>query len=191
VSERQVRAWVCDLCGHVWIAGKGGAPEKCAKCRKRGWNKNRPKDRPAQSRRQAKPLVQQVLPTHGVADNSPVDYKMRAAGEEEGESFSVEIATRETLGAMLKRAGEEFDVREEQEFFARTAEATLSSPPVVEVKVDDVVVPLVAPADDGSKERFAAAVDRLAKPHPKIGEKCPHGWSSWFLCPKCNSKVNA
>ena len=38
--------WVCDYsnCGHVWLAvvGDGGEvrlPEKCAKCRRRGWNR--------------------------------------------------------------------------------------------------------------------------------------------------------
>lgn len=32
-----VEAWVCDLCGHVWLPGKS-YPKQCAKCRTRIWN---------------------------------------------------------------------------------------------------------------------------------------------------------
>jgi hypothetical protein len=37
MSKIQVGAWKCDLCGHVWIAGKV-YPKQCAKCRTRIWN---------------------------------------------------------------------------------------------------------------------------------------------------------
>src|SRR5437868_1214297 len=75
MSERQVKAWVCDLCDHIWIAGKGSAPEKCAKCRKRGWNKVDAKPKrvvPAKPTPRPRATVS--------AAHTPVDYKMRAAG---------------------------------------------------------------------------------------------------------------
>lgn len=151
MSERQVKAWVCDLCGHIWIAGKGSAPEKCAKCRKRAWNKQPSAPKPA-----AAPRKRPLPPPVTASPSMPaLDYKARAAGMTEDDG--------DPVPAIL--------------------------PKVVEVRVDDVVVPLIPPADEGSEERFSAAIDRLAKPHPKMGEKCPHNWSSWFLCPKCNSKV--
>jgi hypothetical protein len=33
--------WRCGLCGHVWLKdlAKDEAPEQCAKCRKRKWNR--------------------------------------------------------------------------------------------------------------------------------------------------------
>ena len=36
----EMACWVCDYadCGHVWLAVGETLPEKCAKCRRRGWN---------------------------------------------------------------------------------------------------------------------------------------------------------
>ena len=36
--RKQVWCWVCELCGHTWIASGIDAPEQCAKCKRRGWH---------------------------------------------------------------------------------------------------------------------------------------------------------
>jgi hypothetical protein len=33
-----VPAWRCELCGHAWLSTSDLPPEKCARCRKRGWH---------------------------------------------------------------------------------------------------------------------------------------------------------
>lgn len=40
MSLKKLDCWICDLCGHDWIA-RGEKPKQCAKCRKRGWNRTK------------------------------------------------------------------------------------------------------------------------------------------------------
>lgn len=55
-------------------------------------------------------------------------------------------------------------------------------------KVD---VPKVAKAISKKiAEVSASTVSQIEKSaHPKIGEKCPHGWANWLQCDKCNAKL--
>ncbi len=36
--RKQVWCWVCELCGHTWIATGIDAPGQCSKCKRRGWH---------------------------------------------------------------------------------------------------------------------------------------------------------
>ena len=36
--REQAWIWVCELCGHRWLASGVDAPAKCAKCKRRGWH---------------------------------------------------------------------------------------------------------------------------------------------------------
>lgn len=40
MGEDTVKAWVCDVCGYVWLKVAGRHPEQCASkaCRSRKWN---------------------------------------------------------------------------------------------------------------------------------------------------------
>jgi hypothetical protein len=42
VDRVALGACVGDLCGHRWLATDHRPPEKCAKCRRRGWNRTKP-----------------------------------------------------------------------------------------------------------------------------------------------------
>jgi hypothetical protein len=55
-----VECWICDQCGHHWIKEGEKLPTRCAKCRRRNW------DRPAGSERRAKPDPQRSKPAEPV-----------------------------------------------------------------------------------------------------------------------------
>jgi predicted nucleic acid-binding Zn-ribbon protein len=41
MSKVQFYCWMCDHegCGHVWLKMSDKVPERCAKCRRRGWHR--------------------------------------------------------------------------------------------------------------------------------------------------------
>jgi hypothetical protein len=39
MSRESAYVWVCESCGHKWLAKTELAPSQCAKCRTRGWHK--------------------------------------------------------------------------------------------------------------------------------------------------------
>lgn len=53
--------------------------------------------------------------------------------------------------------------------------------------VEEPVLPTIVRQPTAAKYR--EILKQLAAPEHKIGEKCPHGWSNWLQCPKCNQKV--
>ena len=38
MSVTEVKAWVCDKCGYIWIKVAGRHPLRCPGCRTRSWN---------------------------------------------------------------------------------------------------------------------------------------------------------
>ena len=63
-----------------------------------------------------------------------------------------------------------------------TAPDEIQPPPV---RLDQQPMQAASPVDES--ERLAQIVKTLSTPH-KVGDKCPHGWASWFQCPTCNSR---
>lgn len=138
MSTKMVSAWVCDFtnCGHSWLAKT--QPARCAKCKRKNWNKYKvPKRQPL------------PIPAAKVVELSP-----------------------------------------------QPNDISMRPPPVVEladgvvksVTILSGVIDSSGPAPEPKSERLQAAAEALAAPHPKIGEKCPHGWANWMQCPKCNSR---
>ena len=41
MGEHLAKAWVCDVCEHVWLGRSSVKPEKCPRCKSRMWNKER------------------------------------------------------------------------------------------------------------------------------------------------------
>lgn len=47
------------------------------------------------------------------------------------------------------------------------------------------VEPVAVPVGVVESPAVAKLSEALAKPRPKVGEKCPHGWANWLQCEKC------
>jgi hypothetical protein len=71
---------------------------------------------------------------------------------------------------------------------ARHLRPSLVSAAPIGVQVSPVrsgQVAIVPAGEPDVPARFAQLAATLATPH-KVGERCPHGWANWLVCPTCN-----
>lgn len=160
-------AWHCDFpaCGHVWYSAK--EPLRCAKCKRKNWNKVKGEVVRAPKTRKRKPKAEPpILESKTIVEMSPAS------------TATMEVVDGSITSVTILSKGTGY-------------ESPYAGPiPVVDIPViieTTPVLPTIVRQPTAAKYR--EILKSLTNPDHKIGEKCPHGWANWLQCPKCNPKA--
>lgn len=189
MSVVTVNAWKCDLpnCGYVWTAEK--EPARCSKCKRKNWNKGS----------SVKPAKAQK-PTIAMRETMPILSRFADEAAKVAKNMDPVVEKAQRIGWMAaheeeKESLEQIDDPITAIVYKPTSVGTTLHPAAIRESIavgvigdiDGSKFELTAPPAD-KDERFAAVVETLSSPHPKAGEKCPHGWSNWMQCGNCNPR---
>jgi hypothetical protein len=152
MAQEQGLLWRCEYedCGHRWVAASREAPEKCGKCRRRGWHKTE--------------TTAELVKTSGIG----LDERIRKVAREVFEEMMAGLPVEEVEGPA---AAADDDSLAGRMAAAQAALASIGQPKVVEVMSSVATAGAICGMEsfnDGDGEVYRCCL-------PPHGPKVKHG----------------